>query len=446
MNAFKEEKNQIESQQIKNGISKTILSIYNLPETIKSDGLKKEFEKYNPIRAKILHFKEKGQMKSMGCGFIEFASEEMQIKVLEEMNGKKIKENKIELKKAFMENGVPIVKEDCIVTKKEKTDEKKQNTQKEYNKFSKNSSLKDRQQTKPYQMKDKRDFKNEKEKKEKQPTKDIFIDSLDYSINEENLMEAFSTYHPVKVFIFKHQTQSGEWKSKGKAIVSFKNEQAQMKAINEMNGIALRGRRITVKKAIERSENASQNSTNNLTNSTETNPSNESLNNSQEVEQVKQYLPPQKLQSITDEQFEKLKNKQIIRYQIPLKSFYLNETITIEIENEKYQIELTPKIKVGSKFLIQNNSTESVQRDIVVDLDVYHDEVHVRNGDDLYQYKTYSKEYQGKNCQIQFEIIDGRIFETTQILDNGKQIFMKGFGFMKEDGSRGDYIIFINLE
>ena len=33
----------------------------------KIEGAKQAFEKYSPIRAKILHFKEKGQIKSMCC-------------------------------------------------------------------------------------------------------------------------------------------------------------------------------------------------------------------------------------------------------------------------------------------------------------------------------------------------------------------------------------------
>ena len=81
------------------------------------------------------------------------------------------------------------------------------------------------------------------------------------------------------------------------------------------------------------------------------------------------------------------------------------------MNSKQYNIELTPKIKNGSQFIIQNSQSKNAnKKDLIIELDVIYDGQYVRIGDDVYQYKSYEKRYEGKLCDINFQIIDGRRF------------------------------------
>ena len=78
-------------------------------------------------------------------------------------------------------------------------------------------------------------------------------------------------------------------------------------------------------------------------------------------------------------------------------------------------------------------------------MDVIYDGQYVRIGDDVYQYKSYEKKYEGKLCDINFQIIDGRRFETRVSMKENEQVCIPNLGFLREDGTRGNYIVCIRL-
>ena len=78
----------------------------------------------------------------------------------------------------------------------------------------------------------------------------LYVGSLHYKINEEELKELFKEYGEVtsvKIIIDKY---SG--KSKGFGFVEMPNEAEAKKAIKELNGLEVQGRNIIVNESIER--------------------------------------------------------------------------------------------------------------------------------------------------------------------------------------------------
>lgn len=75
----------------------------------------------------------------------------------------------------------------------------------------------------------------------------IFVAKLDYSVNEDQLRELFSSYGDVdsaKIIIDKF-TQN----SKGYGFVEMPNDEEAQNAIDELNEMEFHGRNIVVKKA-----------------------------------------------------------------------------------------------------------------------------------------------------------------------------------------------------
>lgn len=85
----------------------------------------------------------------------------------------------------------------------------------------------------------------------------IFIAKLDFEIQDQDLMEAFSPFGEVvsaKVVIDKYSNRS-----RGFGFVEMKNEADGLKAINELNDSEMHGRTVVVKKAEPRKERSNNN-------------------------------------------------------------------------------------------------------------------------------------------------------------------------------------------
>ena len=80
----------------------------------------------------------------------------------------------------------------------------------------------------------------------------IYVGNLDFKVNEndlENLFEEYGTTSSVKIIVDKY---SG--RSKGFGFVIMDNQDEAKKAIEELNGVTLKNREITVNEAKPRKE------------------------------------------------------------------------------------------------------------------------------------------------------------------------------------------------
>ena len=83
----------------------------------------------------------------------------------------------------------------------------------------------------------------------------IYVGNLDYSVTENDLNDAFSTYgHVTSVKLI---TDKFSGQSKGFGFVEMANNSEADTAIKKLNGTALKGRNITVNQAKPRGERSS---------------------------------------------------------------------------------------------------------------------------------------------------------------------------------------------
>jgi len=83
----------------------------------------------------------------------------------------------------------------------------------------------------------------------------IYVGSLNFKMTEEELKEKFEEYGEVTSAKIIFDKYSG--KSKGFGFVEMPNDAEAKKAIEELNGIEIQGRKIIVNESIERTERRS---------------------------------------------------------------------------------------------------------------------------------------------------------------------------------------------
>lgn len=85
-------------------VGSSLLFVANLPFNLTDDGLKDFFAAYEVTSAHVVRRKYgTAQGKSKGFGFVEFANEEVQLKALEESQGKEMNGRALHIKVAVNE-------------------------------------------------------------------------------------------------------------------------------------------------------------------------------------------------------------------------------------------------------------------------------------------------------------------------------------------------------
>ena len=66
----------------------------------------------------------------------------------------------------------------------------------------------------------------------------------------------------------------------------------------------------------------------------------------------------------------------VVKYKVPLESFFFNKTIVIELDGKQYQIQLTANIRSGSQFRIATDSqNDGSQKETIVELEMEQNEM-----------------------------------------------------------------------
>ena len=78
----------------------------------------------------------------------------------------------------------------------------------------------------------------------------IYIGNLHYNVNEEELKEIFKKYGEVMSAVIIKDKYTG--RSKGFGFIEILNDEEGNKAIDNLNGIEIHGRKVIVNKARER--------------------------------------------------------------------------------------------------------------------------------------------------------------------------------------------------
>ena len=82
-------------------------------------------------------------------------------------------------------------------------------------------------------------------------TKKLFVGGLNWKTTDEGLRQAFEQFGPISEAKVIMDRESG--RSRGFGFVTFADDSAAEKAVDEMNGKELEGRRVQVNEAQERS-------------------------------------------------------------------------------------------------------------------------------------------------------------------------------------------------
>ena len=364
---------------------KPSIKVSNVHFRIRNEGLRKIFEKYNPLRVEIKLVNKNGKIQSSGVGIIELPSVEMQELAINEMNntdheGRTITVEKVHEKKA----------ENAENTKTESGNEKVEKAE--------NAEKTEKVET------EKKDEKKEEKKEEEKPkaggktpskTK-VIVQNLHYRIRDEALRRMFAKYKPKAATVNVEKLKNGRVKSKEFGFVEFESEEMQQLAICEMNNTEHDGKYIVVKPAFERV-----------------------------------VIAPEK-----------------VVYPIPLKSYYCNETVTLEIRGQQYKVTLKPDVKPGKQFKVEDAGMplNGAKRDLIIELGEEESETFRREGDDLYHTVIYSKQYKDQTHQLELTLIDGTPYKTKALVKDDQVIHLMRYGFKMVSGLRGDYYIVIKLQ
>lgn len=345
---------------------KPSIKVSNVHYKIRDEGLKKMFEKYQPIRANIKLKNKEGKWLSTGVGIVELPSEEMQELAIQEMNN-------------TVHEGRPITVEKFVPkTAETQTEEPKEKPEQ-------------KEQQKPEQKQE------PKVEAGKVPSKTkIIVQNIHYRIRDDALLKMFEKYHPKSANVNVEKMKNGRVKSKEFGFVEFESEEMQQLAIAEMNNTEHDGKYIVVKPALERI-----------------------------------VVAPEK-----------------VVYPIPMKSYYINDTVTLEIKGQQYKVTLKPDVKPGKQFRVEGagSPVDGLTRDLIIELGVEENENFRREGDDLYHTVYYSKQYNGQQHELVLNLIDGTPYKTKAVVKQDQVIHLMRYGFKMSSGLRGDYYIVIKLQ
>lgn len=224
----------------------------------------------------------------------------------------------------------------------------------------------------------------------------VIVQNIHYRVRDEGLKKMFEKYRPKNANVNVEKMKGGKIKSKEFGFVEFESEEMQLLAITEMNNTEHDGKYIIVKPAFERV-----------------------------------VIPPEK-----------------VVYPIPMKSYYINDTVTLEIKGQQYKVTLKPDVKPGKQFKVEGagSPVNGVARDLIIELGVEESETFRREGDDLYHTVIYSKQYQGQTHQLELKLIDDTPYKAKAMVKEGEIIHLMRYGFKMSSGLRGDYYIVIKLQ
>ena len=137
----------------------------------------------------------------------------------------------------------------------------------------------------------------------------------------------------------------------------------------------------------------------------------------------------------------------VVKYKVPLESFFFNKTIDIEVDGKQYQIPLTANDRSGSQFrIVDDSQSDGSQNETIVELEMEQNEMYERWDDNLIQHVTFDRKYGGMTAPVTLILINGQQYTPTVTLIEGQMLTIKGYGFLKTDGTRADCAIIIHLK
>ena len=137
----------------------------------------------------------------------------------------------------------------------------------------------------------------------------------------------------------------------------------------------------------------------------------------------------------------------VVKYKVPLESFFFNKTIEIEVDGKRYQIPLTAQVRSGSQFrIVDDTRSDGSQKETIVELEMEQNEMFERWDDNLIQHVYFERVYCGMTAPVTLTLINGHPYTTTVTLVEGQMMTIPGYGFLKADGTRADCNIIIHLK
>ena len=133
---------------------------------------------------------------------------------------------------------------------------------------------------------------------------------------------------------------------------------------------------------------------------------------------------------------------------IPIRKYFFNETHQFRINGILVEIPLNSTYKPGSFAIFPGVGKErnGKRGDVIVELQCEKDNMYECDGDDLIQHLIYSREYIGYSGEFPVQLIDGQNVFLSMTLVEGYEKIIPGFGFMKNDGTRGNCRIIIHIQ
>ena len=267
----------------------------------------------------------------------------------------------------------------------------------------------------------------------------VKVNYLHDNIGQEELMIMFQKYKPIKSFVHYYEINNGQRKSRGSGWVELANEQMQQLAIEEMNNTEHYGRRITVKAKPLNINYANEVNQNEISSEIDTNQIQSDI--SQDMNTIDQYQQMKQETEISEPQ------KETVQFNIS--QYYNNETVQIQVNNQTYSIQLSPDIRPRQQLLLKNGGTpiNGNVRDLILVLDYDNENgTYLINGDDVYQYIMFDKQYEGETTRFTLTTLFSKGLEITININEGNYITCEGLGLNKTDGSRGNYFIIVKLQ
>ena len=133
---------------------------------------------------------------------------------------------------------------------------------------------------------------------------------------------------------------------------------------------------------------------------------------------------------------------------IPLKHFITDEPFIFSHNNYQFAIQVDSSIENGIKMKYEGYGSEKygVKRDLIVSVFLdFENGKYQRKNDDLIEIISFEKQYQGMIVAMTIELPDGSKQKADIILEDQLPITFAGKGLKKSDGSKGDYILKIQL-
>ena len=139
--------------------------------------------------------------------------------------------------------------------------------------------------------------------------------------------------------------------------------------------------------------------------------------------------------------------ERIIEY-IPIRKYFFNENHQFTINGIQVEIPLNTSYRPGSIVIFPGVGKErnGKRGDVIVELKCEQNNMFECQGDTLIQHLIYSRDYLGYSGDLQIQLIDGQIVSLPMTLVEGYEKIIPGFGFIKEDGTRGDCHIIIHIQ